>query len=179
VEFCWSHAVQLGRAHHDRIPASLRNATAGMLATVMRTRQRMRPPTAGSAWTARRPLESILRGRAGAAQMLAFTQSPNLLLASKALPLWPALLEAGERSKGKAPEGAPRPPVAQLPTECVVALLDLAGACGAGGACTLRWSAPSMCMGSSVALSGGCGADWLMHLLVDAVAMSVQLIAEK
>ena len=59
--------------------------------------------------------------------MLAFTQSPNLLLASKALPLWPALLEAGDRNKGKAPAGAPAPSVIQLPAECVVALLDLAG----------------------------------------------------
>ncbi|KAK9833279.1 hypothetical protein WJX81_002345 [Elliptochloris bilobata] len=59
-------------------------------------------------------------------QMLAFTRSPNTLLASKALPLWPALLEASERGKGKAPAGAPPPPTVQLPAECVEALLDLA-----------------------------------------------------
>ena len=62
--------------------------------------------------------------------MLAFTRSSNLLLAGKALPLWPALLESAERGKSKASTGSQPPPApaVQLPADCVEALLELSGA---------------------------------------------------
>lgn len=68
------------------------------------------------------------------AQMLAFTRSSNLLLASKALPLWPALLASAERGNAKASAAStagshpPPAPAVQLPADCVEALLDLSGA---------------------------------------------------
>ena len=68
------------------------------------------------------------------AQMLAFTRSSNLLLASKALPLWPALLASAERGNAKAAAASTAgsqpaaAPAVQLPADCVEALLDLSGA---------------------------------------------------
>lgn len=59
-------------------------------------------------------------------QMLAFTQHPYMLLSSKALPLWIALLSPRD-SAAKQESQPPNPSHLLLPLECVSALLDLAG----------------------------------------------------
>ena len=59
-------------------------------------------------------------------QMLAFTQHPYMLLSSKALPLWLALLSPRD-SAAKQESQPPNPSHLLLPLECVSALLDLAG----------------------------------------------------
>ena len=59
-------------------------------------------------------------------QMLAFTQHPYMLLSSKALPLWIALLSPRD-SASKQEAHPPNPAHSLLPLECVSALLDLAG----------------------------------------------------
>lgn len=59
-------------------------------------------------------------------QMMTFTQHPYMLLSSKALPLWIALLsprDALAKQEGR----TPNPSHTLLPLECVSALLDLAG----------------------------------------------------
>lgn len=60
-------------------------------------------------------------------QMMTFTQHPYMLLSSKALPLWIALLSPRD-SIAKHESQGPSPPHTLLPLECVSALLDLAGA---------------------------------------------------
>ena len=60
-------------------------------------------------------------------QMMTFTQHPYMLLSSKALPLWIALLSPRD-SLAKQESQGPTPPHTLLPMECVSALLDLAGA---------------------------------------------------
>ncbi len=59
--------------------------------------------------------------------MLAFTQHPYMLLSSKALPLWIALLSPRDNA-AKQESHPPNPSHSLLPLECVSALLDLAGA---------------------------------------------------
>ena len=59
-------------------------------------------------------------------QMITFTQHPYMLLSSKALPLWIALLSPRE-SVAKQEGHVPSPSHTLLPLECVAALLDLAG----------------------------------------------------
>ena len=63
--------------------------------------------------------------------MLAFTQNPYLLLSSKALPLWVALLTASTASpngkEGGKDKRAPDPAHSVIPLDCVSALMDLAG----------------------------------------------------
>ncbi len=58
--------------------------------------------------------------------MLAFTQHPYMLLSSKALPLWIALLSPRDNA-AKQESQPPNPSHSLLPLECVSALLDLAG----------------------------------------------------
>jgi len=58
--------------------------------------------------------------------MLAFTQHPYMLLSSKALPLWIALLSPRDNA-AKQESHPPNPSHSLLPLECVSALLDLAG----------------------------------------------------
>eukprot|EP00891_Asterochloris_glomerata_P003358 jgi/Astpho2/3358/Aster-x1142 len=64
-------------------------------------------------------------------QMLAFTQNSYLLLSSKALPLWVALLTASTPSpngkEGGKDKRAPDPAHSVIPLDCVSALMDLAG----------------------------------------------------
>ena len=63
--------------------------------------------------------------------MLAFTQNSYLLLSSKALPLWVALLTASTSSpngkEGGKDKRAPDPAHSVIPLDCVSALMDLAG----------------------------------------------------
>ena len=76
--------------------------------------------------------------------MLAFTQNSYLLLSSKALPLWVALLTASTPSpngkEGGKDKRAPDPAHSVIPLDCVSALMDLAGepafASRSGGQCT-------------------------------------------
>ena len=60
-------------------------------------------------------------------QMMTFTQHPYMLLSTKALPLWIALLSPRDSIAKQETQG-PSPPHTLLPLECVSALLDLAGA---------------------------------------------------
>ena len=59
-------------------------------------------------------------------QMLTFTQHPYMLLSSKALPLWIALLSPRDNA-AKQEAHPPNLSHSLLPLECVSALLDLAG----------------------------------------------------
>ncbi|KAL3150212.1 hypothetical protein ABBQ32_000071 [Trebouxia sp. C0010 RCD-2024] len=68
----------------------------------------------------------LQQARGTLVDMMTFTQHPYMLLSSKALPLWLALLSPRD-AIAKQEGHAPNPSHTLLPLECVSALLDLAG----------------------------------------------------